>query len=174
MRIGVISDTHGRLDEETIALLGGVDHIVHAGDIGNETILDRLRGIAPLTAVAGNIDGFRCGDAGTEARVELDGLKLYVTHILDRPSQPLEEVRTALRTAPADIVVFGHSHLPHNETIDGVLFFNPASAGPRRFDYPRSIGMIEVTGPGRMRAWHLPLDERSDEAIGRYMNQLSR
>ena len=81
----MISDTHGRLDEAVVECFRGVDHIVHAGDIGDENILDRLRALAPLTAVAGNIDDFQCGDAGTEATAELGGLRLYVTHILDRP-----------------------------------------------------------------------------------------
>ena len=88
----------------------GVDHIVHAGDVGDEAILERLRTLAPLTAVAGNIDDFQCGDAGTEARAELGGVRLYVTHILDRPSRPMPESIALLNKHPADIVVFGHSH----------------------------------------------------------------
>ncbi len=172
-RIGVISDTHGLLDDTAVALLASADHIIHAGDIGNAAILDELARLAPLTAVAGNIDGFVCGDAGEEARVELEGQRIYVTHILDRPDRIRPAVAKTLQRQPADIVVFGHSHLPHNEEVKSVLYFNPASAGPRRFGYPRSIGFIEIDGTSRT-AWHVPLDERSKDALVSHMNQLSR
>jgi uncharacterized protein len=173
MKIGVISDTHGRLHPRIDELFAGVDQILHAGDIGDERILEALRDLAPLTAVAGNIDGFVCGDAREEARVTLGGLRFYLTHILDRPSHIRREVRAALEEEPADVVVFGHSHLPHHERRDGVWYFNPASAGPRRFDYPTSVGVFE-TIEGRWTARHLPLDERSEAALSKYMNALSR
>ena len=173
MRVGIISDTHGKLHPAALELFAGVTHIIHAGDVGSPGILDALAAVAPLTAVAGNIDGFRCGDAGEEARVELGGLKIYVTHILDRPRGPRPEVRRALQGEPADLVVFGHSHLPHNEMVEGRWFFNPASAGPRRFDYPTSIGFLEKTDAG-WRGWHQPLDARSEPALEKYMNHLSR
>jgi len=174
MKIGIISDTHGLFDDRIPELFSDVDHILHAGDIGDAEILDRLCQIAPLTAVAGNVDGFRCGDAGEEARVTLGGLRFYLTHILDRPDSPRAEVRRALEAQPADVVVFGHSHLPHDEQIDGTWFFNPASAGPRRFDYPRSIGFFEQDATGHWRAWHEPLDGRSGAALEQRMNQLTR
>lgn len=173
IRIGVISDTHGILDDLAVHHLASADHILHAGDVGSAAILDELAKLAPLTAVAGNIDGFACGDAGEEARVELGGQRIYVTHILDRPHRVRRAVAATLRRQPADIIVFGHSHLPHNEQVGDVLYFNPASAGPRRFSYPRSIGFIEIDGASR-RAWHVPLDERSSEALSHHMNQLSR
>ena len=97
-----------------------------------------------ISTVAGNVDGFRCGEARETARVELDGVRFYLTHILDRPNRPRPEVQAELRRERADVVVFGHSHLPHDEVLSGVRFFNPASAGPRRFDYPVSVGMLEV------------------------------
>lgn len=132
--VGVISDTHAMLRPEVEAVFRGVDHIIHAGDIGDPAILEQLGKLAPLTAVAGNIEDFQCGPAGEEARVELGGVRFYVTHIVDRPSRLRSEVRQALARSPADVVIFGHSHLPHDEVIDGVRFFNRASAGPRRFD----------------------------------------
>ena len=176
MRIGVISDTHGQLRPEALAAFAGVDHILHAGDIGSEDVLDQLRALAPLTAVGGNIDNFHCGGAGPEARVELGGLRFYLTHILDRPTRPRAEVLDALARESADVVVFGHSHLPHDERRDGLWFFNPASAGPRRFDYPVSVGFFERDRRGRWRSWHLGLDDRSRAvlAAGTHMNQLSR
>ena len=173
MRIGILSDTHGLLRPEVYAALAGVDHILHGGDIGREDLLDELGAIAKVTAVAGNVDGFSCGPAGETARVTLGGLRFFLTHILDRPHRPRREVLSALRDEPADVVVFGHSHLPHNERVEGVLYFNPASAGPRRFDYPVSVGLLEQVG-GEWRARHVPLDARSGPALERHMNRLSQ
>ncbi len=179
MRIGVISDTHGLLHPRVFELFAGVDHILHAGDIGDEEILLELRAIAPVTAVAGNVDGFALGGAGAEARVTLAGKKFYLTHILDRPRHLRPEVQRALRREPPDFVIFGHSHLPHDEQVEGVWFFNPASAGPRRFDYPCSVGILESSGGEQGGAWsarHLGLDARSEAvlAAGKHLNQLSR
>jgi uncharacterized protein len=173
MRIGVISDTHGLVRREVFDAFEGVDHILHAGDIGGEDVLIELRAIAPVTACAGNVDGFRLGDAGESARITLGGVKFFLTHILDRPRNPREEVAQALRAEPADVVLFGHSHLPHDEVIGGVRYFNPASAGPRRFDYPVSVGIIDIED-GKAFARHLPLDSRSKAALRAHMNQLSR
>jgi putative phosphoesterase len=174
VRIGVISDTHGLLRPEAISALRGVDHLLHGGDIGGEDVLSALRELAPVTAVAGNIDGFRCGEAGETARVALGGVKFFLTHILDRPYRPRPEVQAELRRDPPDVVVFGHSHLPHDEVIDGVRYFNPASAGPRRFDYPVSVGILDVQRGHVVRSSFVALDTRSEAALERRMNQLSR
>ena len=183
MRIGVISDTHGLVRPEVYDAFRGVDHILHAGDIGDgrsaqrgasgEEVLIELRAIAPVTACAGNVDGFRCGDAGETARVTLGGLRFLLVHVLDRPQRPRPAVLDELRREPADVVVFGHSHLPHDERVGGVWYFNAASAGPRRFDYPVSVGLFEESG-GQWRARHVPLDARSGPALARRMNQLSQ
>ncbi|GAC1605525.1 MAG: metallophosphoesterase family protein [Myxococcales bacterium] len=175
MRIGVISDTHGVLNPRVVDLFLGVDHILHAGDIGSEDILAELRALAPVTAVAGNIDGFRCGDAGETARVRLGGRDFFLTHIFDRPRSPLAKVSDELRRQAADVVLFGHSHLPHDERIGATWFFNPASAGPRRFDYPCAVGFFEKKA-GQWRSWHAGLDARSEAvlAAGKHRNQLSR
>ena len=169
-RIGVLSDTHGVLHPAIADAFANVDHIVHAGDIGGAHILDALRVLAPVTSVEGNNDGDASGE--TIVRITLDSLRLLITHILPRPRKPAARVTASLRHDPADVVVFGHSHLPHNEIVDGVRYFNPASAGPRRFDYPVSIGLFEK----KARAWsavHIALDERSVEALKKRMNQLS-
>jgi uncharacterized protein len=167
-RIGVISDTHGLVHPAVPQVFANVDAIVHAGDIGGAHVLDALRALAPLTSVDGNND-----DASGEeiARVKLGTLRLLVTHILPRPHRPAARVVDSLREEPADIVVFGHSHLPHNELVEGVRYFNPASAGPRRFDYPVSIGLFEKHGR-EWRAMHVALDERSVDALKKRMNQL--
>ena len=169
-RIGVIADTHGRLHERVPDVFAGVDHILHAGDIGGAHILRELRKIAPLTSVDGNND-----DATGEEikRFEVGGLRVLLTHILPRPDKPAAYVVASLRNKPADFVVFGHSHLPHHQRVAGVVYFNPASAGPRRFDLPVAVGIIEKKGR-EWRAYHVALDERSVDALNRRMNQLSR
>lgn len=172
MRVGVISDTHGIVRPEVFDAFRGVDHILHAGDIGGEDVLAELGAIAKVTACAGNVDGFRCGSAGEMTRAEIGGLRILLVHILDRPRSPRPEVLHELKERPADVVVFGHSHLPHDEELGGVRFFNPASAGPRRFDYPVSVGIFEQRGK-TWQALHVPLDARSRVALKEHMNQLS-
>lgn len=167
-RIGVIADTHGLLRPEVAGVFTGVDHILHAGDIGGASIVDALRAIAPVTFVLGNNDNATGDDV---VRMNVGDLRVLLTHILPRPRKPSASGTESLRRRVADVVVFGHSHLPHNERIDGVLFFNPASAGPRRFDYPVSVGMLEKRD-GTWRALHIALDERSKTALGKKMNQL--
>ena len=173
MRLGVISDTHGRVHPRVQELFRGVDAILHAGDIGGEEVLVELETIAPVTAVAGNIDNFRCGSAREFASYAHLETSILLVHILDRPSKPRREVLEQIEATRASVVVFGHSHLPHNEQIGEVLFFNPASAGARRFDYPTSVGMLEWSG-GQWRGTHLALDERSHAALAKTMNRLSR
>ena len=125
-----------------------------------------LEEIAPVTFVRGNNDD---ADGMEIVRVIVGGLRILLTHILPRPRGPRAAVRDSLLRTPAHVVVFGHSHLPHNELIDGVRFFNPASAGPRRFDFPASVGILE-----KGRALHVALDARSKSALKKRMNQLSR
>ncbi|HET7436214.1 MAG TPA: metallophosphoesterase family protein [Thermoanaerobaculia bacterium] len=168
-RIGIIADTHGAIHPRLAEVFARVDHIVHAGDVGGEPVLDALRALAPVTFVAGNNDDA----SGYEIqRFALSGLRILLTHILPRPRKLHRGVAESLRRDAADVVVFGHSHLPHDEVIDGVRFFNPASAGPRRFDYPVSVGLFEK----KNREWtamHIALDERSVAALQKRMNQLA-
>lgn len=152
-------------------VFANVDHIVHAGDIGGEHVLEALRALAPLTSVEGNNDG---GATGEEVlRTKIGTLRLLLTHILPRPHKLAPRVVDSLREEPADMVVFGHSHLPHNEVVNGVRYFNPASSGPRRFNFPVSVGLIEKKGR-EWHALHVALDERSVDALKKWMNQLSR
>lgn len=162
MKIGVIADTHGLIRPEALEALSGVEAIVHAGDIGGDHVLEALRAIAPVTFVRGNVD-------------DSDGLRIVrrkgilITHVLPRPHEPRDAIRRAIARQKPDLVIFGHSHLPHNEVIGGVRFFNPASAGPRRFDYPISVGIIDGE-----RAYHVPLDRRSASSLRKRMNQMGR
>jgi putative phosphoesterase len=150
MKIGVISDTHGLLRPEAIDALRGTQYILHAGDVGDPTILQRLRQIAPVTAIRGNVDeGQACDFLPPVELVELEGKTFYLLHSL----QHLD-----LDPAAADIaaVLSGHSHRPSIEWRNGVLFMNPGSAGPRRFSLPVTVGVIEIER-GEMRAQILDL-----------------
>jgi putative phosphoesterase len=136
--VGVISDTHGLVRPEALAALAGVERIVHAGDIGAPDVLDALARIAPVTAVRGNNDreAWAAGIPETEV-VEVGGASLYVLH-------DLHELDLDPRAAGFAAVIAGHSHQPRQEDRDGVLFFNPGSAGPRRFKLPVSVGRLTI------------------------------
>jgi uncharacterized protein len=138
MILGVISDTHGLLRAEAIEALGGVDHILHAGDIGAPEVLAALARIAPVTAIRGNVDiePWARGLPETEF-VELGGATVYMLHELTRLDLKPE-------AAGIQAVVYGHSHQPKMEKKNGVLYFNPGSAGPRRFKLPVSVGKLRV------------------------------
>jgi uncharacterized protein len=142
--VGVISDTHGLLREEALAVLSGSECIVHAGDVGKPEILDRLREIAPVTAVRGNVDRGAWSRALPDTdTLEVDGTAIYVLHILaDLDLKP--------EASGFGIVVYGHSHVPKQELKNGVLYFNPGSAGPRRFRLPVSVGKLLI-GAGHVR-----------------------
>lgn len=142
--IGVISDTHGLLRPEAVAALRGVDRIIHAGDIGAPEILTALGEIAPVTAVRGNNDHGPWAHAIPETEVvDADGVLVYVIH--DVGALDLEPAAGGFA-----VVVAGHSHQPQSELRDGVLWFNPGSAGPRRFKLPIAVGKLAIEpGPGR-------------------------
>ena len=170
LRVGIIADTHGVIHPRVEELFTNVDHIVHAGDVGGAHVLRALRELASLTYVDGNNDEA----TGEEiVRFDLGGIRVLLTHILPRPHKLAARVADSLRERPADLVVFGHSHLPHHEVVDGVTYFNPASAGPRRFNYPVSVGYLEKKGRN-WKAMHVALDERSISALEKFMNQMSR
>lgn len=152
IRVGLISDTHGLLRPEALAALAGSDIIIHAGDIGTPEILDALRRVAPTVAVRGNIDSAPWTTAlpSTE-QVELGAVRFFVLH--DVAQLELDPVRAGFAA-----VVFGHSHKPTIENRAGVLYFNPGSAGPRRFTLPVTIGRAYVSGPHiRPEIVHLPV-----------------
>jgi hypothetical protein len=139
-RIGVVSDTHGLLRPEALEGLRGSDLIVHAGDVGNVDVLERLRAIAPTVAVRGNVDtGAWAAELPATEVVEVGGLHLYVLH--DISTLDLDP-----KAAGFAAVIFGHSHRPSVELRDGVLFLNPGSAGPRRFSLPIGVARLRVVG----------------------------
>ena len=137
-KIGIISDTHGLLRPEAQRLLADVDHILHGGDIGRPEIVAALRRIAPVTAIRGNVDtGDWAREYAETERVRLAERSIFILHDLK-----------ALRVDPAatgiDVVVSGHSHVPKIGTVDGVLYLNPGSAGPRRFKLPITLATLDV------------------------------
>ena len=153
-RIGVISDTHNYLDPRIPSLFAGVDHILHAGDIGLPAILLQLEQIAPVTAVVGNTDDPGFHYRQTEV-VEVAGRKFLVQHIVN-PHSPADAIKARLARERPDVVVFGHTHRPFCQTIDGALFFNPGYAGKLRFGLERSVAILHC-GEKEMRAEYLPL-----------------
>lgn len=162
-RIGVISDTHGRTHPRVFALLEGVDHILHAGDIGSEDVLIELRAIAPVTAVRGNVDALReCGRYPEEAPVTLGGLRLHLVHQVAPLRARLEA--GAWDGPPPDVLIHGHSHVGRAERVNGVLLFNPGSAGPRRFRTVPSVGRLTVRG-GRVTPELIALDPRDQSRL---------
>ena len=154
MKIGVISDTHNYFDPRIPGLFSRVDHIVHAGDIGLPAIVLELEQIAPVTAVSGNTD-----DPGLHYRqteiIELARRKFLVHHIVD-PHRPSEELASRINRERPDVVVFGHTHKPFCEVLDGRLYFNPGSAGKSRFGMERTIAILHC-GKQKIEPEFLPL-----------------
>jgi putative phosphoesterase len=136
--IGVISDTHGLLRPQALELLRGSEYIIHAGDVGQPEILEQLREIAPVTAVRGNVDkGPWAKKLPTTEVLEVGKVCIYVLHVLD-------ELDLDPKAAGFAAVIYGHSHCPEQLVKDGVLYFNPGSAGPRRFKLPISLGKLTL------------------------------
>lgn len=142
VRIGVISDTHGLLRPEVEQRLAGVAHIVHAGDIGSPNVIAGLQRIAPVIAIRGNVDTGHWVEHYPETQtVTLGGRCIYVLH--DIQTLQLDPVSSGI-----DVVVYGHSHRPRIETVRGVLYLNPGSAGPRRFNLPVTLSTLDLTAGG--------------------------
>jgi putative phosphoesterase len=151
MLIGVISDTHGLLRPEALTALAGVEHILHAGDVGDMAILEVLRQVAPVTAIRGNVDvSGGCAELPATDVVELQGRLFYLVHsVHDLDINPA--------VAGVSVVVSGHSHKASVEMKNGVLFFNPGSAGPRRFSLPVTIGFVTVEDGVEASVLELPV-----------------
>ncbi|TPW29592.1 metallophosphoesterase family protein [Pararhizobium mangrovi] len=138
MKLGIISDTHGLLRPEAEAALSGCDHIVHAGDIGDPEIIERLRAIAPVSAIVGNVDTAPWADAfPATLDIELASRRIHVLHSIDDLDRDPE-------AEGIDVVVYGHSHKPGYERRGDVLFLNPGSAGPRRFSLPATLAQLDL------------------------------
>ena len=153
MRIGVISDTHGHLDQRVAKIFQGVDHILHAGDIGYASIILELELIAPVTAVLGNCDdgiGYPLFQT-----VELEQKKFLIHHIVS-PRELSDSVKTRIVKDRPDAVIFGHTHKKFAETKNGILFFNPGYAGKPKFGTERSVALLHIED-GKIRHEFIPL-----------------
>lgn len=136
LRVGLISDTHGLMRPDALACMEGSDYIVHAGDICDPSILERLSSIAPVTAVRGNNDHGPWAERLPETAVLRAGaILIYVIH-------DLAQLDIGANAQGIDVVVSGHSHKPHVEQRDGILYVNPGSSGPRRFKLPIAVGEL--------------------------------
>jgi putative phosphoesterase len=146
MKIGVVSDTHGLLRPEVATVLAGVERILHLGDVGKPSVLKGLEKIAPVTAIRGNVDR----DGPCSKLPETD-----VVLVEDRYVYLLHDLKT-LHLDPAAgkfaAVLFGHTHVPNFFKKKGVLYFNPGSCGPRRFELPVTVGLLKTDGEGELEA----------------------
>jgi putative phosphoesterase len=146
MKIGVVSDTHGLLRPEVLLALAGVERILHLGDVGQSEILEELAKIAPVTAVRGNVDREgACARLPETEVVLVEGRYIYMLH--DVKTLHLDPVAGKFAA-----VLSGHTHVPNFHTKKGVLYFNPGSCGPRRFELPVSVGLLEVSAEGELKA----------------------
>lgn len=145
IKIGVISDTHGHLDKQVHDVFKGVNHILHAGDIGLPWLLLELETIAPVTAVLGN------NDAGLDYQetewIELDGRRFLIHHIVD-PHTPEDQIKRKIIRENPDVVVFGHTHARFCEMISQTLYFNPGYAGKPKFNQERSVAILSCDSEG--------------------------
>ena len=147
MKLGVISDTHGYLDPRVESIFKGVDHIFHAGDIGSPMIELELKFVAPVTVVLGNND---LGMDFKETEVVTLAEKKFMVHHIVNPHALSDPMKTSLRRHRPDVVIFGHTHKPYAETVDGIFFFNPGYSGKAKFGADRSVALLHVNG-GEMR-----------------------
>ena len=164
-RIGVISDTHGYLDPQVLEEFAGVDHIIHAGDIMDASTLEALEKIAPVTAVAGNMDDGKLGKLPREVTGKVGGVRFLVGHkrkrLLKRLS--LGKVEGLGKHDSPDLVVCGHDHLPAVEWVDGTLFLNPGSASaPHYEDDDPTIAIVE-SGPVGLGVRFVRIPRREDD-----------
>jgi putative phosphoesterase len=142
MLVGVLSDTHNLLRPEVLSALAGVEHILHAGDVGDIEILTTLRTLAPVTAIRGNID--RHGDCALLPATEMIALGGHLVYLV----HALEDLDLSPTAAGISIVVYGHSHKSCVDRRNGVLYLNPGSAGPRRFNLPVTLALVTITATG--------------------------
>ena len=143
MKIGVLSDTHGWLDPRLETFFAGVDHLLHAGDIGDPVIELELKFIAPVTVVQGNVDiglPFKLTEVVTLAE------RKFLVHHIVNPRALDDDSAAAIRKHRPHAVIFGHTHKAFAETVDGIFYFNPGYAGKPKFGQPRSVAILQVTG----------------------------
>ena len=144
--VGVLSDTHGKLDPAIVELFAGCDHIVHAGDVEDRAILERLTALAPVTAVHGNDVEGTCAGLPECATVVFDGFSLHVRHDLVMIEALDASVLAAMHDAGCGVVVSGHTHVPDISRKDGIVYLNPGSASVPRGGLARSVALLRIEG----------------------------
>jgi uncharacterized protein len=164
LRIGVIADTHGLFDPAIYRHFEGVDRIIHAGDIGDRTVIRRLQEIAPVIAVSGNVDDYELSGFPSERSVRLCGQRIAIRHIVYQGGRLTKEGRAFLERTRPDICIFGHTHQPKIEWFGKTLLFNPGSAGPKRFSLPRGLGLLSAEN-GRIIPQFITLPDRTEPAM---------
>ena len=147
-RIGVIADTHGLYDPAVERHFAGVTDILHAGDIGDTNVIERLMRLAPVTAVSGNVDDYEKSGFPRRVILRRHGCKIALCHILYEKGIMTKEARAWLDQEQPDVCVFGHSHRPALDLHGKTVLFNPGSAGPKRFSLPRGVGLLTIDRRG--------------------------
>jgi uncharacterized protein len=142
--VGIVSDTHGWLDEQLLTLFEGVEAIVHAGDIGTPAVLEQLEAIAPVLAVRGNVDGGELRFLPSEAQIEVCGRRIAAMHIAGSPHRPNRAVVALLKRMRPDAIVVGHSHIPVVGQVEGALWIKPGAAGRVGFHTERYAGLLHI------------------------------
>lgn len=160
--LGILSDTHGYFHPELIDALDGVDHILHAGDIGDLTIIDGLKAVAPVTAVYGNVDGWDIRHrTGEHQRVTFAGVNIWMTHIAGRPGAWQRGMGERLRADPPDVFICGHSHILRIERVEGfqnMLYLNPGAAGRQGFHQRKTCVRLVLDDGSPVQADVIHLD----------------
>jgi putative phosphoesterase len=164
IRIGVIADTHGLFDPAIRRHFKGVDHIFHAGDIGDRSVIEQLEKIAPVTAVSGNVDDDEQSGFPSEATIELAGRRIAIRHVLYEGGRLTKDGQAFLDCERPDICIFGHTHQPKVERFGKTLLFNPGSAGPKRFKLQRGVGILVLTKQGIFPD-HILFDNRRAKVV---------
>lgn len=159
--VGLVSDTHGFLDPDLIEVLEGVDHIIHAGDIGNPEVIKKLEQIAPTTAVRGNIDGGELRFYSLEEVINIAGKKIAVLHIAGSPRRPRKAARELIARTRPDVLVVGHSHVPVVGRVKQTLWINPGAAGRQGFHDERFAALLHILPDGELKLDRVFLGPRS-------------
>jgi hypothetical protein len=157
----VIADTHALFDPAILRHFQDVDQILHAGDIGDRSVIMKLEKIAPVTAVSGNVDGYEESGIPPEAVLSVGGRTIAIRHILHEGGKLTKDGRAFLDRTRPDVCIFGHTHQPKTEWYGRTLLFNPGSAGPKRFRSPRGLGLLTI-GPDTMVPSHIRLPDSQE------------
>ena len=150
LSIGVVADTHGSLEPDVLDAIGGVDLILHAGDVGRQSVLDALSAIAPVAAVRGNIDGGLLRELPLQRVVTMDGKRIALIHIAGSPKRPNRDVRRLIEDHQPDVLVVGHSHIPVVRRLGKTLWINPGAAGNQGLHTQRTAAILHVEGDGQL------------------------